>query len=148
MASLHCPVENCTPTLLMMQAGIFTQCCMALKTIAAWALCHDSILMPSFLSARSVCTILSSAAWKHSQIIYPASFVFIHILRHAHRPIYAFTGLHFTCLHFTASMVWRAGKAMWKAIYSFPVVAYSSTHQRKSWMGKLCLHAVMSRILM
>ena len=44
MASLHCPVDNCTPTLLMMQAGIFTQCCMALKTIASWALCHDIML--------------------------------------------------------------------------------------------------------
>jgi len=101
-----------------------------------------------FLSAWSVCTILSSAAWKHSQTIDPASFVFIHILRHAHRPIYAFTGLHFACLHFTAYMVWRAGKAVWKAIYSFPVVAYSSTHQRKSWIGKLGLHAITSHTLM
>jgi len=50
MASLHCPVDNCTPTLLMMQAGIFTQCCMALKTIASWALCHIILMLSCVVS--------------------------------------------------------------------------------------------------
>lgn len=38
-------------------------------------------------------------------------------------------------------MVWKAGKAMWKAIYSFPVTACSGSHPRKLWMGELYLHA-------